>query len=273
MSRRATAFTLVELLVVIGIIALLISILLPALNRARRAANTAACLSNMRQVGQAWMMYANAYKGYVPPVSDEKNIRWSSGATRQKAWPEFLMPFLGSVRDEENLSESFPAIQRSVLNGCTAEERSREVPWNGPPGNAFIVYQGNYAYAWRPYANLDQPRGFFDDATWVVSWAPKTRYVKITEWKPSTQRGVFSEKVPSFKHDWKGVQDWPPHDGRSGVEATTMDYWRHGTLRKRGSTLGANSDQRSINVVFADGHGETCSPDEAYYALHAPNRK
>src|SRR3954464_12019952 len=65
-KRRRRGFTLVELLVVIGIIALLISILMPALNKARTHAKTVQCMSNMRQVGQGFAMYVNESKGTLP---------------------------------------------------------------------------------------------------------------------------------------------------------------------------------------------------------------
>lgn len=64
---RQHGFTLVELLVVIGIIALLISILLPALNRVRASSTAVQCQSNLRQLGVALRIYAGSYKDVMPP--------------------------------------------------------------------------------------------------------------------------------------------------------------------------------------------------------------
>ena len=65
-QRAGGAFTLVELLVVIGIIALLVGILLPTLGRARESANTVKCMANMRQIGQAMTIYIGESKGMLP---------------------------------------------------------------------------------------------------------------------------------------------------------------------------------------------------------------
>jgi prepilin-type N-terminal cleavage/methylation domain-containing protein/prepilin-type processing-associated H-X9-DG protein len=67
-------FTLIELLVVIAILALLIAILLPALSRARGLAQSAACLSNLRQLQTCWLMYANDHNGTLPPNLSVYNL-------------------------------------------------------------------------------------------------------------------------------------------------------------------------------------------------------
>ncbi len=65
----ARAFTLIELLVVVAIIAILVSILLPALGRARQQGKQAVCLNNMRQMGIALLSYALEHNEYVPTSS------------------------------------------------------------------------------------------------------------------------------------------------------------------------------------------------------------
>lgn len=68
-GRRCRAFTLVELLVVIGVIAVLIAILLPALNKARASAIRIQCLSNHRQIMLGLIEYTNDHRGLIPPVA------------------------------------------------------------------------------------------------------------------------------------------------------------------------------------------------------------
>jgi prepilin-type N-terminal cleavage/methylation domain-containing protein/prepilin-type processing-associated H-X9-DG protein len=85
MNQRG--FTLVELLVVIGIISILIAMLLPALNKAREAAKTIACASNMRQVMNGLMMYANDAHGRLPYA----NVATTASASGQFFWPGTLI--------------------------------------------------------------------------------------------------------------------------------------------------------------------------------------
>ncbi|GIW76141.1 MAG: hypothetical protein KatS3mg104_1204 [Phycisphaerae bacterium] len=91
------AFTLVELLVVIGIIAILIGILLPALNKARASAQTAWCLSNLRVLGQATNMYVNAHKGRLPYPTTTLDGPSGNGTY---LWFNVLDPYLAGKADE-----------------------------------------------------------------------------------------------------------------------------------------------------------------------------
>lgn len=95
--RRTQAFTLVELLVVIGIIAMLIAILLPALNKARESARTVACQSNLRQVGQAFHLYLSSHDGTFPASMESTIDNDYSGNTKYKVpntmyWYNIIMP-------------------------------------------------------------------------------------------------------------------------------------------------------------------------------------
>lgn len=86
-SHASCGFTLVELLVVIGIIALLISILLPALNKARESAIRISCLSNVRQIATGFQIYCNDNQGSLPPMG-------ILGGSYVDFWCGILLPYM-----------------------------------------------------------------------------------------------------------------------------------------------------------------------------------
>src|SRR5256885_2233333 len=148
MTKRK-AFTLVELLVVIGIIAILIGILLPTLAAARRAANNVACLSNVRQMAMAALLFAHEHKGYLPIASDD---RWAkmNDPLRQKwayrndpsavdgsgitvfDWASSLIPYLGGKAGQTFATA--PEAQSKVFR-CPADQ------WLGVPDPGYRIFQ------------------------------------------------------------------------------------------------------------------------------------
>ncbi len=102
-NSRRSGFTLVELLVVIGIIAVLIAMLLPALAKVRKQVEMTACASNLRQVGIACYAYAGDNKGLLPPCPPTANYPFYTNLDPNPVWGlnplakghVYLLPYIG----------------------------------------------------------------------------------------------------------------------------------------------------------------------------------
>ena len=174
-DRRA--FTLVELLVVIGIIALLMSILLPSLQRSREQAVRVQCANNMRQWGQALQMYVNNNKGLFPHNGRAiaavgpgygYHLAWNSSTT-QRFFDDYLAKNKGGAGGDTD----------NVLY-CPSQDWHR-APQNDPTGNGglvgYFVLFGREVPPDNPANDMQyDPPGFPDGKEWVLKKKPGGKY-------------------------------------------------------------------------------------------------
>lgn len=162
--RGSPAFTLVELLVVIGIIAVLISMLLPALNRARQQANQIKCASNLKQLYYAIQMYANQNKGYIMP----SRVNSSTTAATESFWCG--SDVLGAILvTGGSVSPNDVANRLARMLKCPSSDRPKD------PGSAIEIdytYNSNLgddrAYPWSAQYNAgDAAWGLFKKMTQI----------------------------------------------------------------------------------------------------------
>lgn len=234
-ALRKRAFTLVELLVVIGIIALLISILLPALNRAREAANTAKCLSNMRQLQVAQTAYASDNRGYL--------VQAGMGE--------------GGASGNENLGW-FVALQKysstSMLARCPSDD---SVFWDGQTIGVMELVNGAPTMVQKNRKTSYGINNFLDRD--LCPWGPNQDpsavppgglYVKITKVRYASNVVQFCEMPRTGRFavaDHPHVENWvtsPPWVAASEAMAINAHGGKPGWDCK-------------ANYSFLDGHAET----------------
>jgi prepilin-type N-terminal cleavage/methylation domain-containing protein/prepilin-type processing-associated H-X9-DG protein len=150
MRRHAHGFSLVELLVVIGIIAVLIAIMMPALTRARQQAQWVQCQSNLRQIGLNLEIYANDWKGWIFPP------RLGANRPREQRWP--IHVFKPSVWNPKIMlcpSDFEPAEEHSYLLNNHLADPDRPIKFSsknlGGLTSSDVVIMGEKVSSWNDY--------------------------------------------------------------------------------------------------------------------------
>ncbi len=306
-SKRSAsrAFTLVELLVVIGIIALLISILLPALTAARRAADKTKCLSSLRQIGNGFFMYANANKGYfprmihswtatatiTPPATPPaRQRRWHDNISkyvlnglelnvsgtqleRPGGWPEYASPNTKDyqissveINTGNNVLWGCPTWQRFYLGSATATTYSNS---NLNCGYSMNPYP--YAPFDRATAGSSVMRSMRIDTT-PNATDQASNYLKQNQWTKSSQRALVYDNIHGNtilgltpQIRWPYAPDGNPQSPWIWRPNAT-DITLDWTRHARNPSYTKPTDL-GMNMLYCDGHAETVSAREGYRAV------
>jgi prepilin-type N-terminal cleavage/methylation domain-containing protein/prepilin-type processing-associated H-X9-DG protein len=279
--RRVRGFTLVELLVVIGIIALLISVLLPALGSARRSANTVKCASALRQIGIGFNLYASQYNGFWPAARDHSaNGAPTTDSTLWHRWTDLVAPFVTGKKDAKNYIEigNSETIRRnSVIWGCPEWSKANDYIASAATTSAEKVYNGYgmqyYVGYWESNASNPLLLAQSGNATVNGQTVFRTGYFKATQWcKKPAERGLIGDSqfdiIQVTNNPFSAATMFHPYDNvtTASVPGILVDA-RHA---KKGTTKSGAANGPSMNMLFCDGHVLTVSVGDAQRSIRSP---